>query len=53
MKVKLSNEEISKILSDPVKAKDAGDKVSDHWWVIAPTFNHLKGLTLNYESQVK
>lgn len=34
MKVKLSNEEISKILSDPVKAKDAGVKVSDPWWVI-------------------
>lgn len=34
MKVKLSNEEISKILSDPDKAKDAGVKVSDPWWVI-------------------
>lgn len=34
MKVKLSNEEITKILSDPVKAKDAGVKVSDPWWVI-------------------
>ena len=34
MKVKLSNEEISKILSDPVKAKEAGVKVSDPWWVI-------------------
>ena len=34
MKVKLSNEEISKILSDPIKAKDAGVKVSDPWWVI-------------------
>lgn len=34
MKVKLSDEEITKILSDPVKAKDAGVKVSDPWWVI-------------------
>ena len=34
MKVKLSNEEISKILSDPIKAKDAGVKVSDPWWII-------------------
>lgn len=34
MKVKLSNEEISKILSDPTKAKEAGVKVSDPWWVI-------------------
>lgn len=34
MKVKLSNEEISKILSDPIKAKEAGVKVSDPWWVI-------------------
>lgn len=34
MKVKLSNEEISKIISDPIKAKEAGVKVSDPWWVI-------------------
>lgn len=34
MKVKLSNEQINAILSDPVKAKDAGVKVSDPWWVI-------------------
>ena len=34
MKVKLNNEEISKILNDPTKAKEAGVKVSDPWWVI-------------------
>ena len=34
MKVKLSNEQINAILSDPVKAKDAGVKVTDPWWVI-------------------
>jgi len=34
MKVKLSNEQINEILSDPVKAKDAGVKVTDPWWVI-------------------
>lgn len=34
MKVKLSNEEITKILSDPTKAKEAGVKISDPWWVV-------------------
>ena len=34
MKVKLSNEQINAILSDPTKVKEAGVKVSDSWWVI-------------------
>ena len=34
MKVKLSNEQINKIISVPDKAKDAGVKVSDPLWVI-------------------
>ena len=34
MKVKLSNEQINEIISDPDKAKDAGVKVSDPLWVI-------------------
>lgn len=34
MKVKLSNEQINAIISDPDKAKDAGVKVSDPLWVI-------------------
>lgn len=34
MRVKLNNEEISKIISDPIKAKEAGVKVYDPWWVI-------------------
>lgn len=34
MKVKLSNEQINAIISDPAKAKEAGVKVSDSWWVI-------------------
>lgn len=34
MKIKLSHEEITKILSDPIKAKKVGVKVSDPWWVI-------------------
>ena len=34
MKVKLNNEQINAIISDPDKAKEAGVKVSDSWWVI-------------------
>ena len=34
MKVKLSNEQINEIISDPVKAKDAGVKVTDPWWIM-------------------
>lgn len=34
MKVKLSKEQIQAILDDPQKAKEAGVKVSDPWWVI-------------------
>lgn len=34
MKVKVSQETIEKILSNPDEAKKAGIKVSDPWWVI-------------------
>ena len=34
MKVKLSDEEIKKIIEDPALAKAAGVKASDPWWVI-------------------
>lgn len=34
MKVKLNKEQIEEIIKDPVKAKEAGVKVSDPWWVI-------------------
>lgn len=34
MKVKLSDEEIQKIVENPALAKAAGVKASDPWWVI-------------------
>lgn len=34
MKVKLTQEQINAILSDPEKIKSAGVKISDPWWVI-------------------
>lgn len=34
MKVKVSQEIIDKILSNPEEAKKAGIKVNDPWWVI-------------------
>lgn len=34
MKVKISQETINKILSNPEEAKKAGIKISDPWWVI-------------------
>lgn len=34
MKVKVTQEQIDTILNDPEKAKSAGIKVSDPWWVI-------------------
>lgn len=33
MKVKLTNEQIKAIVNDPEKAKAAGIKVTDPWWV--------------------
>ena len=35
MKVKLSKEQIEKIIENPTLAQAAGVKVSDPWWVIA------------------
>lgn len=34
MKIKLSSEQIQAIVNDPDKAKAAGVKISDPWWVI-------------------
>lgn len=34
MKVKLSKEQIEKIIENPALAEAAGVKVSDPWWVI-------------------
>lgn len=35
MKVKLSKEQIERIVENPALAEAAGVKVSDPWWVIA------------------
>ena len=34
MKIKLSQEQIENIVNDPEKAREAGLKVNDPWWVI-------------------
>lgn len=34
MKVKLTNEQIKKIVDDPTAAAEAKIKVSDPWWII-------------------
>lgn len=34
MKVKLTPEQIQKIVEDPVKAAEAKVKVNDPWWII-------------------
>lgn len=34
MKIKLTTEQIQKIVDDPVKASEAKIKVTDPWWII-------------------
>ncbi len=34
MKIKLSKKQIDEIVNDPQKAKEAGIKITDPWWVI-------------------
>ena len=34
MKIKLTKEQIDKIVEDPQKAHEAGVKANDPWWVI-------------------
>lgn len=34
MKIKLTTEQIQKIVEDPIKAADAKIKVNDPWWII-------------------
>ena len=47
MKVKLNKEQIEKIIADPEKAKAAGVKASDPWWVIVlKVISYLIGLIL-------
>ena len=47
MKVKLNKEQIEKIIADPEKAKAAGVKASDPWWVIVlKVISYIIGLIL-------
>lgn len=47
MKVKLTKEQIEKILADPEKAQEIGIKTNDPWWVIVlKVLAYLIGLLL-------
>lgn len=47
MKVKLTKEQIQKVVDDPVAAESAKIKVSDPWWIIAlKVVSYLIGLLL-------
>lgn len=47
MKVKLTKEQIQKVVDDPVAAESAKIKVSDPWWVVAlKVVAYLIGLLL-------
>ena len=47
MKVKLTKEQIQKVVDDPVAAESAKIKVSDPWWIIAlKVVAYLIGLLL-------
>ena len=47
MKVKVSKEEIQRIVDNPLEAKKAKVKVSDPWWVIVlKVVSYLIGLVL-------
>ena len=47
MKIKLTKEQIEKILADPEKAQEAGIQTNDPWWVIVlKVLAYLIGLLL-------
>lgn len=47
MKIKLTKEQIEKILADPEQAQEAGIKTNDPWWVIVlKVLAYLIGLIL-------
>lgn len=47
MKIKLSNAQIEEILANPEKAREAGIKTNDPWWVIVlKVLAYLIGLLL-------
>lgn len=47
MKIKLTKEQIEKILADPEKAQKAGIQTNDPWWIIVlKVLAYLIGLLL-------
>lgn len=47
MKIKLTNEQIKRIVDDPVEAANAKIKVNDPWWIIViKIISYICGLIL-------
>lgn len=47
MKLKLTDKQIQEVVDDPIKAREAGVKANDPWWVIAlKVIAYLIGLIL-------
>ncbi len=47
MKIKLSKKQIESIVSDPVRAQEAGIRANDPWWIIfLKVIAYLIGLLL-------
>lgn len=47
MKIKLTDKQIQEVVDDPVKAREAGVKANDPWWIIAlKVIAYLIGLIL-------
>ena len=47
MKVKLTKQQIQEIVADPEKAREAGVKANDPWWVIVlKVVSYIIGLIL-------
>lgn len=47
MKVKLTDKQIQEVVEDPIKAREAGVKANDPWWIIAlKVIAYLIGLIL-------
>lgn len=47
MKLKLTDKQIQEVIDDPIKAREAGVKANDPWWIIAlKVIAYLIGLIL-------
>lgn len=47
MKIKLTDKQIQEVVEDPIKAREAGVKANDPWWIIAlKVIAYLIGLIL-------